>query len=85
MLSGRLDATLGGFWNYEGVQLRLMHRRPLVIPVDQAGIPTYDELIVVAREDEARQAGQDLRAFMQALTRGERALRANPAAAVPGC
>ena len=81
MLSGQVDATIGGFWNYEGIQLRLMHKRPVVIPVDRAGVPTYDELVLVAREGEARTDGQDLRAFLQALTRGEREVRANPAAA----
>jgi putative hydroxymethylpyrimidine transport system substrate-binding protein len=81
MLSGRVDATLGGFWNYEGVQLRLAHKRPTVIPVDRAGVPTYNELVLTVREDEAHTRGQDLRAFMQALTRGEREVRADPAAA----
>ena len=81
MLSGQVDATIGGFWNYEAIQLRLMHKHPVVIPVDEAGVPSYDELIVVAREDEARRDGQDLRAFLQALTRGEREVRADPAAA----
>jgi putative hydroxymethylpyrimidine transport system substrate-binding protein len=81
MLSGKVAATLGGYWNYEAIQLRLMHKRPLVIPVDQAGVPTYDELVLAVREGEAHTDGQDLRAFLQALTRGERAVRANPAAA----
>ena len=81
MLSGKVAATLGGFWNYEAIQLRLLRRRPVVIPVDQAGVPRYDELVLVVREDEARRRGQDLRAFMQALTRGEHAVRANPQAA----
>ena len=81
MLSKQVDATLGGFWNYEGIQLRLAHKHPVVIPVDQAGVPTYDELVLVVRTAEARQRGQDLRAFLQALTRGERAVRADPAAA----
>jgi putative hydroxymethylpyrimidine transport system substrate-binding protein len=81
MLSGKVDATLGGFWNYEAIQLRLLHKRPVVIPVDRAGVPTYDELILVVREDEARTRGQDLRAFLQALTRGERRVRADPSAA----
>jgi putative hydroxymethylpyrimidine transport system substrate-binding protein len=81
MLSGQVDATIGGFWNYEGIQLALAHRRPLVIPVDRAGVPTYDELVLVARESQARTDGQDLRAFLQALTRGERAVRADPRAA----
>jgi putative hydroxymethylpyrimidine transport system substrate-binding protein len=81
MVSGQVDATIGGFWNYEAIQLRLQHRRPVVIPVDRAGVPTYDELVLVVREDEARRRGQDLRGFLQALTRGEREVRANPAAA----
>jgi putative hydroxymethylpyrimidine transport system substrate-binding protein len=81
MLSGRVDATLGGFWNYEAIQLRLLHKHPIVIPVDQAGVPSYDELVLVVREDEARTRGQDLRAFLQGLTRGEKEVRANPDAA----
>jgi putative hydroxymethylpyrimidine transport system substrate-binding protein len=82
MLSGKVAATLGGYWNYEALQLRLMHKHPLVIPVDQAGVPSYDELVLVVREQEARRDGVDLRAFMQALARGEHQVRANPAAAV---
>jgi putative hydroxymethylpyrimidine transport system substrate-binding protein len=81
MLSGQVDATLGGFWNYEGIQLRLAHKHPVVIPIDQAGVPTYNELVLVVRASEARNDGQDLRAFLQALTRGEREVRANPTAA----
>jgi putative hydroxymethylpyrimidine transport system substrate-binding protein len=81
MLSGKVDATLGGFWNYEAIQLRLMGKRPLVIPIDQAGVPPYNELVLVVREDEARTRSQDLRAFMQALSRGEAAVRADPSSA----
>ncbi len=81
MLSGRVAATLGGFWNYEAIELRQMGKRPLVIPVDQAGVPSYDELVLVVREDEAGARGQDLRAFMQALAAGEREVRADPRAA----
>jgi putative hydroxymethylpyrimidine transport system substrate-binding protein len=81
MLSRKVAATLGGFWNYEALQLEQMRKRPVVIPVDRAGVPTYDELVLVVREDEAGARGQDLRAFLQALTRGEVQVRSNPAAA----
>jgi putative hydroxymethylpyrimidine transport system substrate-binding protein len=81
MLSGKVDATLGGYWNYEAIQLALQHRQPTVIPINRAGVPTYTELVLVVREGEARAGGQDLRAFLQALTRGEREVRADPAAA----
>jgi putative hydroxymethylpyrimidine transport system substrate-binding protein len=81
MLSGKVAATLGGFWNYEAIQLEREHKQPLTIPVDRAGVPPYDELVLVVREDEARSRGQDLRAFLHALIRGESEVRANPAAA----
>jgi putative hydroxymethylpyrimidine transport system substrate-binding protein len=81
MLAGKVAATLGGYWNYETLQLQLLHKHPLTIPVDRAGVPTYDELVLVVREGEARTRGQDLRSFLQALTRGERAVRADPSAA----
>jgi putative hydroxymethylpyrimidine transport system substrate-binding protein len=81
MLSRKVAATLGGFWNYEAIQLEQRGKKPVVIPVDRAGVPEYDELVLVVRADEARKRGQDLRAFLQALTRGEREVRASPAAA----
>jgi putative hydroxymethylpyrimidine transport system substrate-binding protein len=81
MLAGKVAATLGGFWNYEAIQLQQLHKHPLTIPVDRAGVPPYDELVLAVREDEAHTRGQDLRAFLQALTRGERQVRADPAGA----
>lgn len=81
MLSGKVAATLGGFWNYEAIQLQQMHKHPIVIPVDRAGVPTYDELVLVVREDEITSRATDLRAFLQALTRGEQEVRSDPAAA----
>jgi putative hydroxymethylpyrimidine transport system substrate-binding protein len=81
MLSGKVAATLGGFWNYEAIQLGLLHKHPLTIPVNRAGVPPYDELVMVVREDEAHTRGQDLRGLLQALMRGERAVRADPHAA----
>lgn len=81
MLSGKVAATLGGFWNYEAIQLQLMHKHPLVIPINEAGVPNYDELVLVVREETAHHDGEDLRAFMQALTRGEHYVREDPAAA----
>jgi putative hydroxymethylpyrimidine transport system substrate-binding protein len=81
MLAGKVAATLGGFWNYEALQLQQLHKHPVVIPVDRAGVPTYNELVLVVREDEAHKRGEELRAFLQALTRGEHEVRADPAAA----
>lgn len=82
LLSGRVDAVLGAYWNYEAVQLRQMGRKVNVIHVENAGVPDYDELVLVARTNEiARQNGL-LRRFTQALGRGYEAVRSNPAAGV---
>jgi putative hydroxymethylpyrimidine transport system substrate-binding protein len=82
MLSKKVDATLGAFWNVEGVQLQRAKRNPVIIPVDQVGVPTYDELVVVVREETARKRGPYLRAFLRAMAEGHEALRKDPARGV---
>jgi putative hydroxymethylpyrimidine transport system substrate-binding protein len=82
MLSKRVDATLGAFWNVEGVELERAKRDPVIIPVDDAGVPEYDELVLVAREQDAQQRGPYLRAFLRALAEGHTALREDPEAGV---
>jgi putative hydroxymethylpyrimidine transport system substrate-binding protein len=81
MLSKRVDATLGAYWNVEAVQLRRAGKHPHVIRMEQVGVPSYDELILVARKDTLAKRGDDVRAFVQALARGYAAARADPQAA----
>jgi len=78
MESGRVDATLGSFWNYEGVQLQRRGRNPTILRVERLGVPTYNELVVVARAGDVRNRGPVLRRFLLALTRGHEALRSDP-------
>lgn len=78
MLTNKVDATLGAFWNVEGVQLQLDGKHPKIIPVDEAGVPTYDELVVVARAKWLQTHGPVVRRFIQALKRGTDAVKANP-------
>jgi putative hydroxymethylpyrimidine transport system substrate-binding protein len=75
MITKKVDATLGAFWNYEGVELERNKRKPTILRVEQLGVPTYNELVVVAREEDARERGDLLRRFMLALSRGHEALR----------
>ena len=84
LLTGRVDATLGAFWNYEGVDLKRRGRKPRIIPVDRAGVPTYDELVLVANEDALDRDGGTIRAFIGALSRGVRDLKADPNGAIDG-
>jgi putative hydroxymethylpyrimidine transport system substrate-binding protein len=81
VISGRADAMLGGFLNVEGVDLRLRGLNPRVVPVDRLGIPTYDELVLVASDDEVANHATQIRLFLQALQRGTEAAAADPAGA----
>jgi putative hydroxymethylpyrimidine transport system substrate-binding protein len=83
MLSGRVDATLGAFWNYEGVQLAQQRKRPKIIRMEKAGVPTYNELVIVARQDELdTEGGAKVRRFLRALAQGMKALKQNPATGI---
>jgi putative hydroxymethylpyrimidine transport system substrate-binding protein len=79
ILSGRADAMLGGFLNVEGVDLSLRGKDPTVIPVNRLGIPTYDELVLVANPEHLD--GRQIELFIAALERGTRAAVADPGAA----
>jgi putative hydroxymethylpyrimidine transport system substrate-binding protein len=81
VLSGRADAMLGGFLNVEGVDLKLRGENPRVVPVDRLGIPTYDELVLVANPDRVADDPEAIRLFIAALERGTRDAAADPAAA----
>jgi putative hydroxymethylpyrimidine transport system substrate-binding protein len=81
MLSGHVNATLGGYWNYEAIELRQDGRHPNVIPVNDAGVPTYDELVLVVRKSTIINDTNMIRRFVQALARGYAAVRANPVGA----
>jgi putative hydroxymethylpyrimidine transport system substrate-binding protein len=84
LLTGKVDAVLGAFWNYEGTELKLKGKRPRIIRMEDAGVPTYDELVLVANADALDRDGDKLRAFIGAVSRGVRELRADPEKGIEG-
>jgi putative hydroxymethylpyrimidine transport system substrate-binding protein len=81
ILGGKAQAMLGGFSNVEGVDLRLRGRHPTVTPVDKLGVPTYDELVLVAQGKQLEDDPEPIRLFLAALARGTTAATENPAQA----
>ena len=81
VVSGRADAMLGGFRNVEGVDLAERGLKPRVVPVDELGIPTYDELVLVANSDRLDEDPEAIRLFIAALEQGTLDAVRNPAAA----
>jgi putative hydroxymethylpyrimidine transport system substrate-binding protein len=83
MLSKRVDATLGAFWNYEGTDLRLRRKNPVIMRMEKLGVPTYAELVFAVRRRSLDEVGASrVRRFVQATARGHRALQGDPAAGV---
>lgn len=81
LLRGHVAATFGGFTTYDAPALSMARRTPTVIPVTHAGVPPYAELALVVRAREAEHDGEDLRAFLLALTHGQAQVKADPKAA----
>jgi putative hydroxymethylpyrimidine transport system substrate-binding protein len=82
LVTGKVDAILGGFWNYEAIDLAQRKKHPKVIRIEQAGVPSYDELVFVANADALDREGPLIRSFLAALRRGAIALKRNPGAGV---
>ena len=68
LFSGKADAVIGAFRNFELNQMDLEKRPGRAFYVEEYGIPAYDELILVAHKD--RITDPRLRRFMDALERG---------------
>jgi putative hydroxymethylpyrimidine transport system substrate-binding protein len=81
LLGGSAEAMLGGYSNVEGVDLRQRGKDPVITPVDQLGVPTYDELVLVANRTALAEDPEKFRLFIAALERGTDAAVKQPQAA----
>jgi putative hydroxymethylpyrimidine transport system substrate-binding protein len=54
LLAHRVDAVLGVYRNVEGIELQQRGLRPTIIPLDRAGVPSYDELVLAANSTRLR-------------------------------
>jgi putative hydroxymethylpyrimidine transport system substrate-binding protein len=81
LVGGSAQAMLGGYVNVEGVDLRKRGKDPVVTPVDKLGVPTYDELVLVANRKRLEEDPERFRLFIAALERGTNAAVKQPKAA----
>jgi putative hydroxymethylpyrimidine transport system substrate-binding protein len=81
LLGNQAQAILGGFSNIEGVDLAQRGDDPAVVPVDRLGVPSYDELVLVAQRSRVEDDPDTIRLFLSALANGTRDAIANPGAA----
>jgi putative hydroxymethylpyrimidine transport system substrate-binding protein len=76
LMSGQVDAIVGGYRNFELHQLDIEGRPGRAFFPEQHGLPIYDELIYIAHRDRSRDA--TLRSFMDATEAATTFLVNNP-------
>jgi putative hydroxymethylpyrimidine transport system substrate-binding protein len=85
LLSHKVDAVLGVYRNVEGIEAAEQGFKPTIIPVDRAGVPSYDELVLVANADRLRSQpayASMVGRFVSAFLAGTQAARAHPARSI---
>jgi putative hydroxymethylpyrimidine transport system substrate-binding protein len=76
LIGGKVDATIGGFRNFELTQMKKEGRQGKAFFPEDHGVPAYDELIFVARP--ALMADDRLPRFLDAVEKGALYLTNHP-------
>ncbi|MBT9318965.1 ABC transporter substrate-binding protein [Actinobacillus pleuropneumoniae] len=76
LISGQVDAIIGGFRNFELNQMQLEKQEGKAFFVEDFGVPVYEELILVAHKDKANDA--KFSAFLTALEQATQYLKQSP-------
>lgn len=71
LAAGKVDAVIGAFWNIELVDLERQDQPVAALKLDEHGVPTYDELVVVTSDTVARDKPELVRAFLRGLQKGQ--------------
>lgn len=86
LLAKRVDAILGGYRNIEAVQIgQTIKAKPVVIPLNDLGVPQYDELVLVANSNKLKsdpEYAAMVREFVKSMVAGAAAAAADTASAV---
>jgi putative hydroxymethylpyrimidine transport system substrate-binding protein len=51
LISGRADAIIGGYRNFEATEIELAGKKPKMFFPEDHGVPAYDELIYIVKQD----------------------------------
>jgi putative hydroxymethylpyrimidine transport system substrate-binding protein len=86
MLSGQVDAAIGTYFNIEGIHVEsATGEPPLIVKMEELGVPHYDELIVVANRDrlaEDPEYADAVRRFLAAMVEATEAAQADEAGSI---
>ena len=77
LVTGHTDAILGRS-NLQGAELKARGLDPVITPLQDLGIPAYDEFVLIARAECLAQRPQMFRDFLSALAQGTAAAAKDP-------
>lgn len=67
LVTGKVDAIMGPYKNYELVELEMEGYEPDHFDIEKMGIPDYDELVFIAGKEFAEKRNKELKAFSTAI------------------
>ncbi|UCE82068.1 MAG: ABC transporter substrate-binding protein [Deltaproteobacteria bacterium] len=70
LLTGKVDAVVGAFRNYEAIQIELEGKKVGIFPLEEHGIPDFYELVIITHPNEITAQPARVKAFMRGLTKG---------------
>lgn len=82
LLSRQVDAVIGAYWVHESILIEQQGQRPVILRVEQWGVPDYYELVLVTSEERVRERADLVQRFVRAMVRGYQDARADLTAAV---
>ena len=79
---GRVDATIGTYWNVEAVEADIKGFPVNVMHLEDYGVPMYDELVFIASEEGVEKKRDLIQRFLRAVARGHQYAVDHPEAAI---
>lgn len=71
LAAGKVDAVIGAYWNIERPELEKKGVGLTVLRLEEHGVPTYPELVVVTSDAVAKDDPQLVRDFLAGLSEGQ--------------
>lgn len=82
LITGRADAVIGGYRNYEVTKLEQEGYAPAFFTLEELGFPTFSELVIVASPEKARSSSERIARFNRALEKAVSVIESDPGRAL---
>jgi putative hydroxymethylpyrimidine transport system substrate-binding protein len=78
LLSGKVHAVIGAYWNYEINELALEGHPAGYFPLEKHGVPDFYELVVISNDTFLQKEPETAKRFMMAIQEGLAYTKQNP-------